>query len=76
MVEEARCRHDMYVSQCGICCPPAGPPPARALDPGSWFTARYHGRCSLGDEHIHPGDLARGDGEGGYLCESCGEGFD
>jgi hypothetical protein len=70
-VSEARCEHDLLVSQCGYCRPPATGLPAE-LRLGPWFTAGYAGRCSMGDERIEPGDTIRADGEGGYLCEPCG----
>jgi hypothetical protein len=42
-------------------------------DLGPWFEARYDGDCSWCGEPIDEGDPIRSDGEGGWLCESCGE---
>ena len=39
---------------------------------GPWFEARYDGGCGGCDGEIPEGDRIRADGEGGYLCETCG----
>jgi hypothetical protein len=40
---------------------------------GPWITAQYSGRCVLNRGHqIKPGDQIRSDGEGAWLCASCG----
>jgi hypothetical protein len=40
---------------------------------GPWFYAAYSGECAGCWCIIDEGDLIRADGEGGYLCEGCGE---
>ena len=44
--------------------------------PGPWFPARYDSDCDGCGGPIYEGDEIRGDGEGGYLCEACGEELD
>jgi hypothetical protein len=44
-------------------------PPSRL---GNWFTAQFDGECENGCD-IQEGDTIRSDGEGGYLCVTCGE---
>lgn len=41
--------------------------------PGPWFTAACDGECAGCFADIGEGDEIRADGEGGYLCEPCGE---
>jgi hypothetical protein len=72
-----RCeKTDMLRSGCAHCTGRTGSPEPRVSDRegwGPWFTAQLHGRCAGPcDEHIHPDDRIRADGEGGYLCEECG----
>ena len=45
----------------------------RVTCPGPWFAAAYHGACSDCGEDISPDDVIRADGDGGYLCEDCGQ---
>jgi hypothetical protein len=59
---------DLPTDQCAHCRPPP-PEPPRQLGP--WFTAQYDGTCSEGCP-IEAGDQIRADGEGGWLCETCG----
>jgi hypothetical protein len=40
---------------------------------GSWFPASFPGECDGCGGHIDEGDQIRSDGEGGWLCEECGE---
>lgn len=40
---------------------------------GPWFAAGYEGSCAECGEDIVVDDMIRADGEGGYLCECCGE---
>lgn len=40
---------------------------------GPWFNASYPGECAGCWGVIDPGDRIRADGEGGYVCEDCGE---
>ena len=40
---------------------------------GPWFPARYDGRCSGCGEPFEPGEKIRSDGDGGWLCEDCGD---
>jgi hypothetical protein len=69
----ARCAvTELEVTGCAHCRPVIDTPrPARAL--GRWFPARYAGRCSDCDTRFHEDEEIRADGEGGYLCEDCGE---
>ena len=41
--------------------------------PGPWFLAAYYGSCADCGADIEPDDQIRADGDGGYLCEDCGE---
>lgn len=71
-----RCIHDMLPGSCTICLPK--PPPALFAQPsgairGAWFTATYAGQCDDCGSHIFPGEQIRADGEGGWICESCGD---
>lgn len=45
--------------------------PCRILGP--WFTASYPGDCDECGGEFEAGDMIRADGDGGYLCEDCGE---
>lgn len=40
---------------------------------GNWFEAGFGGRCDGCDSTIHEGDQIRADGQGGWLCSTCGE---
>lgn len=40
---------------------------------GPWFEAQYEGECAGCWCALDPGDRIRADGEGGYLCDQCGE---
>lgn len=42
-------------------------------DFGPWFTAQFDSECDDCGEDIEEGDQIRADGEGGYLCEECGQ---
>ena len=73
-VTEERCEHsDLPVSQCAHCRPPAPEPPRDTAAFGPWFEAQFGSDCdgTCGGE-IEAGDTIRADGEGGYLCQSCG----
>jgi hypothetical protein len=70
----SECIHELDPASCSVCSHRGEPVPG-VLDPealGPWFTARYSGRCSLGDEPFRQGDRIRADGEDGYLCARCG----
>ncbi len=41
--------------------------------PAPWIVAAYHGACAGCGEDIAPDDMIRADGEGGWLCEPCGQ---
>ena len=41
--------------------------------PGPWFPARFDGDCDSCGGPIDQGDTIRADGEGGFVCEPCGE---
>ena len=40
---------------------------------GPWITARFDGECDECGDLIMEGDQIRSDGEGGWLCENCGD---
>lgn len=40
---------------------------------GRWFTAGFDSECNGCGDRICEGEQARADGDGGYLCENCGE---
>lgn len=78
---EERCAFsDLLKSQCAHCRPPVlpeKPSPLESVLWGPWFTAGYDGDCDGGFDsqcsgQITEGDTIRADGEGGYLCQSCG----
>lgn len=62
---------ELLVTECAHCRKLPDPPEQRG-ERGPWFTARYVGDCSCGTVFI-PGDQIRADGEGGYLCDVCGQ---
>jgi hypothetical protein len=39
---------------------------------GPWVTASYDGHCAGCDDEIKRGSDIRSDGEGGWLCLTCG----
>ena len=73
MIAPVRCAvTELEVTGCTHCRKTPTPPrPTRTL--GRWFPARYAGRCSQCDDRFHEDDEIRADGEGGYLCGTCGE---
>ncbi len=40
---------------------------------GPWFTARFDSDCDGCGVLMQEGDEIRADGEGGYLCGTCGD---
>ena len=42
-------------------------------DFGPWITARFDSDCDGCGGQLIEGEDIRSDGEGGWLCESCGE---
>lgn len=42
-------------------------------DFGPWFTAGFDSDCDECGGPIDEGDRIRSDGEGGWLCEECGD---
>lgn len=42
-------------------------------DQGPWFPAAFRGTCDGCGTEIVPEDPIRADGDGGWLCEACGE---
>lgn len=46
---------------------------AETVPSGPWITAQYRGSCSGCRAPIRPEDPIRSDGEGGWLCEPCGQ---
>jgi hypothetical protein len=89
-VADAYCElTDLLVASCGHCkgigepayscghirCEPYSE--CQLADPadlGPWFAARLAGRCAGCRAGVAEGDRIRADGQGGYLCEPCGEG--
>lgn len=71
------CGHLIERSTCGDCSPrpAARQVPARSEPAGygPWFPASYEGECDGCGGDIMPGDRIRADGQGGWLCEECGE---
>lgn len=67
---------DLPKPTCSHCTGRTGDPADTALlaerNPGPWIRAEYRGQCAEGGERIKPGDQIRSDGQGGWLCESCG----
>lgn len=69
----AECKHLIDpASACLDCHPPAVPLPGSSLW-GPFFQASYEGECDHCGDDIYPGDAIRADGEGGWLCETCGD---
>lgn len=58
---------------CAHCLGHTEQQPDRPGQLGPWFDAAYESLCSGCGWGIEPGDRIRADGEGGYLCEGCGE---
>jgi len=72
MPQDERCKHEMLPGQCAE-CGPAAKPVLITLELGPWFAARYtSGQCSQCGKKIYEGHEIRADGEGGYLCATCG----
>ena len=44
--------------------------------PGPWFPAPPDSECDGCGDAISEGDRIRADGEGGYVCEACGDDLD
>jgi hypothetical protein len=63
---------DLLRSACSHCTGRGDELPADPAQPGPWIAARYPGRCSGCTEGIAPDDQIRSDGDGGWLCETCG----
>jgi len=40
---------------------------------GPWFTAQFGGPCYGCGDPVIPGNSIRSDGQGGWLCQSCGQ---
>lgn len=73
-VRPARCElTELLVDQCAHCRPAPVPEPSEATSYGPWILAVYGGECADCDDQIWPGDAIRSDGEGGWLCETCGD---
>lgn len=76
MIIELPCIHDLRPADCSFCKPKPAPRPAFAqpAELGPWITASYCTDCAgdCGGE-ICPGEEARSDGAGGWLCWSCGD---
>jgi hypothetical protein len=68
------CIHDLALASCAV-CNGAEKRTAEEERPerGAWFSARYGGTCSDCRDGFAAGQKIRADGEGGYLCEDCGD---
>ncbi len=65
---------ELLADQCAHCRPkPAADPFEAPSTLGPWFTASYASECAGCFGGIEPGDRARADGHGEYLCLDCGE---
>lgn len=81
---EPRCeRTDLYVSQCGHCRGHVAPGEEMTADreallaSGSWFPARYAGRCSSCGEWFRDATPIRRDEAGsGWIADCCAEGVE
>jgi hypothetical protein len=63
---------DLPVVSCAHCKGIREPQSAGAAELGPWFRAAFVGDCAGCGWGIDKGDRIRGNGQGGYLCESCG----
>lgn len=64
---------DLLVVSCGHCKGIRDEPEhADPADFGPWFTARRDGWCAGCKTTVETGDRIRADGQGGYLCGTCG----
>lgn len=81
--EQKRCKHELFLDQCGLCKPrPPASPPA-GTDPfesatdeagsgkGRWFRANFDSECSGCDGAIGEGEDIRADGFGGWEGRCC-----
>jgi hypothetical protein len=76
-MKDPRCEvMDLPRSSCAHCTGRNGDPADMALlaerNPGPWIEAQYRGNCSECRGRIQPGAQIRPDGQGGWLCASCG----
>lgn len=70
----AECKHLIDpASACLDCSPPAVPPLSDPSLRGPFFIAARDGECDHCGDDICTGDAIRADGEGGWLCETCGD---
>jgi len=67
------CIHDLDPASCALCNGAEKRAAAERPHRGPWFTAQHRGTCSGCLEEIEPGDTIRASGEGGWLCEDCGD---
>jgi hypothetical protein len=67
------CIHDLDPASCAVCNGAEKRTAAEGAPRGPWFTAQYPGACSGCGDGIEPGDEIRASGEGGWLCEGCGD---
>ena len=68
----ALCDHLLEAGSCADCYPRPGAASPPRPEYGPWFEAGYYSSCSGCESVIKPGDMARHDGYGSYLCSGCG----
>lgn len=76
------CIHDLEATSCAVCngaekraaAVEAQDRRFRTDQRGPWFLARHDGKCSDCGEWFESGQKIRSDGgDGGWLCEECGD---
>jgi hypothetical protein len=68
------CIHDLAPPSCAVCNGAEKRAKTERPERGRWFFARFGGVCSDCGGEFGAGEKIRADGNGGYLCEDCGEG--
>lgn len=64
------CKHEMEEATCGVCTPPGRVSGRRRFGP--WFAAQFGGHCAGCQAELEQGEMIRSDGDGGWLCGTCG----
>lgn len=67
------CIHELDPRTCSVCSGRDREPPAGPANFGPWFSSMYPGKCAGCGDEFGVRDRIRADGDGGYLCGSCGE---
>lgn len=70
----AMCKHDMEggCADCATTSPAVSPRPEYQPDLGPWIEAQWGGDCADCGSYTPAGEQIRADGEGGWLCGTCG----